>query len=394
VHETITTEPATSHKGPCRDVPELERLRYFHGQPLGALDLRTEQAYHLETARLHHRLLHGWGIVCGLGVHVQDPPPCDPCDPNPDATVVVVEPGAAIDCHGNAIVVRRPRPVRLSRLLRRDALERLKENPATVHLTICFHEQLSHPSRPLLVADCEPVPSCEYGRVLECYRLCASTTAPDPGPACEPCCGACGDVCLELAAIRNFDPDAELEPEQLDLGGRRPIGLHDLAEITAINWVHGATYSRDDMTRLLAGGLELRFSRPVKVASLQEGVVDVRVGEGGGGRAGGLYAVDGTVDRPKQALTDRLVWRSASDERLQYGDRVTITVHGDHIVDECCRALDANHTAGAVPVLEDVELEPVSVPERPCPPRPSGNGSEGGEFVSWVYAATAGGEAR
>ena len=44
--------------------------------------------------RRHHRLLHGWGIVCGLEVH---------CGPDDGATRqhVSVLPGTAIDCNGN-----------------------------------------------------------------------------------------------------------------------------------------------------------------------------------------------------------------------------------------------------------------------------------------------------
>ena len=54
----------------CAAIPELTRLRYFHGRGLSALDLRREQTFHLEKHRLHNRLLHGWGIVCGLDIGV------------------------------------------------------------------------------------------------------------------------------------------------------------------------------------------------------------------------------------------------------------------------------------------------------------------------------------
>ena len=44
--------------------------------------------------RRHHRLLHGWGIVCGLEVH------CGPDNGGPREHVSVL-PGTAIDCNGN-----------------------------------------------------------------------------------------------------------------------------------------------------------------------------------------------------------------------------------------------------------------------------------------------------
>jgi hypothetical protein len=382
-HTAKAPRPSTA----CGDVVDFTRLHYFHGRALGALDLRREQAYHLEKARLRNRLLHGWGIVCGLGVEIVSKQPCDPDDEEPNAWALVVQPGAALDCHGNEIVVRNPREVVLNALLCEDELRQLCEQPATVYLTLCFHEQPIDPSRPLLAAGCEPVPACEYGRVLETYRICASTRRPDPGPACEPCCGACGDHCLELAAVVDFDPAAPIERWQLDLSGRRPLARHDLAEISAINWVHGRTYSREGATALLADGIEVRFSRPVQVASLRENVVELTTIESGGGRSAGMYNVDGEfVDLPDCALTDRFVFRSTTDETLQYGDRVIITIRGDFIVDECCRALDANHIGGHVPTIDDCPAQPIDSHTGPvCPPRPSGNGTEGGEFVSWIF---------
>jgi hypothetical protein len=382
-HTAKAPRPSTA----CGDVVDFTRLHYFHGRALGALDLRREQAYHLEKARLRNRLLHGWGIVCGLGVEIVSKQPCDPDDEEPNAWALVVQPGAALDCRGNEIVVRNPREVVLNSLLSEDELRQVCEQPATVYLTLCFHEQPIDPSRPLLAAGCEPVPACEYGRVLETYRICASTRRPDPGPACEPCCGACGDHCLELAAVVDFDPAAPIERWQLDLSGRRPLARHDLAEISAINWVHGRTYSREGATALLADGIEVRFSRPVQVASLRENVVELTTIESGGGRSAGMYNVDGEfVDLPDCALTDRFVFRSTTDETLQYGDRVIITIRGDFIVDECCRALDANHIGGHVPTIEDCPAQPIDSHTGPhCPPRPSGNGTEGGEFVSWIF---------
>ena len=375
--------PATA----CGDVVPFTRLRYFHGRALGALDLRREQAYHIEKDRLRNRLLHGWGIVCGLEVGVVPKEPCDPADEAPDAAVLVVAPGAALDCRGSEIVVRAPREVALDALLGEDELRALSAKPATVYLTLCYHEELIDPSRPLLVAECEPVAACQYGRVCETFRICASTTRPDPGPACEPCCGACGDPCLELAAIVDFSPEVALEPEQLDLGGRRPLALHDLAEISAINWVHGATYTREGATALFAGGIEVHFSRPVQVASLREHVVELTTIEAGGGRSAGMYNVDGEfIGLPQAKLTDRFTFRSTTDETLQYGDRVMITIRGDFIVDECCRAVDANHIGGNIPTIEDCPAQPISPPAGPlCPPRASGNGTEGGEFVSWIF---------
>jgi hypothetical protein len=72
--------------------PSLNRLNYFHGQVLGIDEFKTEQIYFLEKLRRHNRYLHGWGVVNGFDVSVR-------------ATIVVVEPGVAIDCAGNEILL-------------------------------------------------------------------------------------------------------------------------------------------------------------------------------------------------------------------------------------------------------------------------------------------------
>jgi hypothetical protein len=100
-----------------------------------------------------------------------------------------------------------------------------------------------------------------------------------------------------------------------------------------------------------------------------------------------MYDMQGEFDDlPGDKLTDRFVWRSTTDETLQYGDRIIIRIRGDFIVDECCRAVDGNHLGGAVPSLEELSVEPIEEPPGPpCPSRRSGNGTEGGEFISWVF---------
>lgn len=72
----------------------IERTRYFAGQLLGEADLTQEQLYFREKARRHNRMLHGWGIVCGLGVRS-----------SPAGHALTVEPGYALDPNGDEIVV-------------------------------------------------------------------------------------------------------------------------------------------------------------------------------------------------------------------------------------------------------------------------------------------------
>jgi hypothetical protein len=89
---TTTCRPKTCPT--CGSQECFERPRFFCGQLLTDRDLDAAQRYVIEKNKLHNRYLVGTGVVCGLAVR------CDPCD-----GVVQIEPGYAIDCCGNDIVV-------------------------------------------------------------------------------------------------------------------------------------------------------------------------------------------------------------------------------------------------------------------------------------------------
>lgn len=84
------------------DYSNFKRARYFHGMLMTDRDFREEQIYHNEKRKLLNRMLHGWGIVCGLGVKWKQ-----------GKNVIAIEPGVALDCHGNEIVVCDPYEVDL-----------------------------------------------------------------------------------------------------------------------------------------------------------------------------------------------------------------------------------------------------------------------------------------
>ena len=73
------------------------RSNYFTGQLLTEEDFTAEQSYFLEGRRSDNRHLHGWGVVCGLGVVPSG------------RSGVAIQPGLAIDGLGREIVVPEPR---------------------------------------------------------------------------------------------------------------------------------------------------------------------------------------------------------------------------------------------------------------------------------------------
>jgi hypothetical protein len=79
------------------DYNNFKRTRYFHGMLMTDRDFREEQIYHNEKRKLLNRMLHGWGIVCGLDIKWEA-----------GKNLISIEPGVALDCHGNEIVVCEP----------------------------------------------------------------------------------------------------------------------------------------------------------------------------------------------------------------------------------------------------------------------------------------------
>jgi len=151
----------------------LKRARYFHGMLMTERDFREEQMYHNEKRRLSNRMIHGWGVVCGLGITAT----------SPESSKIVITPGMALDCLGNEIVVCNSFEVDLKKLpeLCPDTSKREKDICAETdtsgeckyYVAIKFAEV---PTDPVPVyapgGSCEEK-TCEYSRITEgfCVNL-------------------------------------------------------------------------------------------------------------------------------------------------------------------------------------------------------------------------------
>lgn len=464
---------ATAREG-CAEFPALVRMNYFHGQLISERDLRTEQLYFRERLRHMNRCLHGYGIICGLGVSaVELPRDCedepDPEDEDlkrklaeiekrmeavksesekadtddereklgeqykalaaereavlrqhedgkkPGATpakvpaghcsdepaplhVVTVECGAALDCNGDDIVLRHPVPIDVAALLGKAGRRRLEAGEAvTAWLHICHVECGIEPARPFALDSCATNVQCIDSRVREDARITATLDEPAPDERCDGCCSSCEDPCLLLAAIR-LEPGRPLGAADIDLSGRRPVGLYQPVVINGVNWHHGANYDAKTVNRLLGtkdpdGGLVIRFSRGVHVSTLQPGVIEVWRFAGGRGVSGIVTGVEGEyVDLPADGFVTEVRYRDITGETVQSRDRILVTVRGDFILDHCCRPVAAAHIGGRVPVLPGA-LEPKSAPDRagvcryPPEARMPWTSGHGGVFESWFYVA-------
>jgi len=151
--------------------PGTERPRYFHGQLLTAKDFADEQDYFREKQRRHNRLLHGWGVVCGLSV-----------TPAAEGCAVVVSPGYALDPCGDEILVEEAELLRLPREWREDG----DLGHAVTDDAVCpdgaWTVAIRYVEIPIYfvpaIGGSDDSDSLQASRIRESYELCALTSPP------------------------------------------------------------------------------------------------------------------------------------------------------------------------------------------------------------------------
>jgi hypothetical protein len=152
------------------------RPSFFGGMLLTEDDLQAAVDYERAKRRLTNRYVLGDGVVCGLEAD------CHPCDPRK----VTVQPGYAIDCCGDDIVVSCAEEIDvidLARALRRksgkDCGEPCDEQgSADYYLYLRYVETPSDPVAPYAQDDCS-TGDCEYSRVREGYAFELRCEPPD-----------------------------------------------------------------------------------------------------------------------------------------------------------------------------------------------------------------------
>lgn len=85
------------NKGKCGvcEIKNFERNNYFYGKLMTARDFKDEQCYFNEKRWLINRMVHGWGVVCGLDV----------VPVSGKENTWQVTPGLAFDCCGREILL-------------------------------------------------------------------------------------------------------------------------------------------------------------------------------------------------------------------------------------------------------------------------------------------------
>ena len=127
-------------------------------------DFENEQTYMNDKRRLGNRLLHGAGIVAGLGVLLAD------------NQTFSLEPGMALDYLGREIVVREPCVKQISVLRGFDEIQ----GSCDVYLGIAYQEELCEGTFSVTGSGGDSGVGREYNRVREGYELFLTTREPNP----------------------------------------------------------------------------------------------------------------------------------------------------------------------------------------------------------------------
>lgn len=380
--------------------PRRERIRYFTGRHMAARDFSDADDYHRSMRLLHNRLLHGWGIVCGLGVRAHPRTECG----------VIVDCGMALDCCGREIVV----PRRVARRIPWDLLEApsqeadaedgsqkqaqeqeqesSSDEPRVLLLCLTYCEEHTEKVPVLYGRDACSGTAYEDGRIREGYELhwhaveesqlddygwqsprsCApgedDEDCADDGDALDDCCldPPCPrHACVPLAVIRGGADDLVI-----DVQGRRAV-VRDADRQTHVcwtSWTHGGVVSTSQLARI-----SVRFDRRLAPAQGHPAWGPTGINE----RTFMMVAGEQWEDPDfVQFMTEPYL---LDDERTavfevktpkQYSGRtVHVTLRCDFLLDCRGNPVDGTHLRGRLP---------------------SGNGTMGGNFESWFRVVSDG----
>jgi hypothetical protein len=152
---------------------DIERLNYYEGEFLGAVDFEAEQEYHRDMRRRHNLGLHTWGIVTGLDLAQ---PVNGATNSNGAEVDVYLQPGMAVDGFGREIVVLSQAQLTAD-MFAAFYSPNSNASPILIYVWIAYQEQLLRPPND---ACSTSNASNAYGRVEETYTLTATATSAAP----------------------------------------------------------------------------------------------------------------------------------------------------------------------------------------------------------------------
>lgn len=421
------------HCGVC-DPHTFERNHYYYGKQLTVRDLLQEQCYFNQKRRLINRMVLGWGVICGLDVCWDEKAPFK----------FKITPGLALDCCGREILVCQDQNLELNPLEKFDEVcpKPTEQQDYQRDFVICLeYDECKTEPVEFPPAECDQQRPSEYNRIRDWFkltiksweeashkrpgesdiclsqfeqanllrnnsvscetatihdRLCASLKAECPECKCRACV-----VLAKITLKKKNGQEKSKEPMQSDsfevtldrCSERRLIYSNDLL-YGLINCYHGdlphivgfswKQYTRpnreiswENFVTLIQTGLTVTFDQEMNADSFTPHTFFVsftHVDEGTGSIIEKRIPVqdftkdwDSSSHCYKTTLNVEPDWindeLNARHSQLAEGVDVEVTLRGDQIFNcERTKALDGNFLADKLP---------------------TGNGTQGGDFVDW-----------
>jgi hypothetical protein len=155
------------------NITDIERLNYYEGEFLGAVDFQAEQEYHRDMRRRHNLGQHTWGIVSGLDL-VQVPNGGTTPPPGNLPTVdIYLQPGVAVDAFGREIVVLNKTQLTQDLFAAYGNLTGLH----TMYIWISYAQLMLQPPADACTALNQPN---AFGRLQEAFALTATNDSKSP----------------------------------------------------------------------------------------------------------------------------------------------------------------------------------------------------------------------
>ncbi len=373
--------------GVCRVSPFV-RNNYFYGKLMTVRDYFAEQAYFNEKRWLINRMVNGTGVVCGLDVVEKS------------GDTVCVTPGLAIDDCGREIALCEEQVVSLDW----EPSEEGKEESDAAKRIICieYYECNTEPvALPPIV--CDEKEKTAHNRIMESSKikvvpyeileteneaLCPldEKSASLHRYLCDKLrderCDTCGECHCVVLAVVTKDAQGNIEIDNCSM--RQQVYsnrvlydlIHcfhkDLFHVVETGWPHRETIVWNDFVKLITKGVWIEFDRSIdpKTVDRFTFLVDAVITDES-------TSYDYTMHIPAEKIVSEendtkfrfipsILWIKdnveASSILKNHGGTIRITLKSDFILDKNGIALDGNHIGGRLP---------------------SGNGTEGGDFVGW-----------
>jgi hypothetical protein len=396
----------------CKN-PYFERNNYFYGKLMTTCDFFTEQCYFNEKRWLINRMTIGTGVVCGLQVVKIEG----------TNKKVKIEPGMCIDHCGREIMVCESQEVELEGE-KPGKQQQTGSRPGRYFIYIEFRECKTEPIYVQPV--CDEKEKCEFNRIRDSFIIKAiKDWEPEPGtpPFC-PQSPEAKEKSMHKYLCRRLLRDFEDWPKSPKLTGlilavvevnapgelvinncakeisdktweRKLIYTNpmlydlvhcfhgDLPRIVKFSWqhLHDRHIAWEQFKDLVESGLSVRFNQPMKPGSINNHTflfAAIIKGAKAGYRTREYIAAEKifaenrntefTFEVEKRWINDEIDEKGFSALREdRFGIDFEILLMANSIVGENGKALDGHFNGKDLP---------------------SGNGTQGGDFLSWFHLET------